>query len=204
MIYTYTMNNNKDYIIKYDNVKRLATEEEIDNIISAENVALNNFVCLGKINEISKAEIDKIFKDENLCKEFYEMRQDLFNILMNTLEGDKYGFLPFEVVDDKYIYTNNYRVVDMEGNHIGCIFKEIDIYDLYEQAKEGDFISYVSVSKDLHNGKYEELHGYVLMTNEKTEIENVDEIYKDFKIALRKKYNDNDYSISSPFTIKVK
>ena len=131
MIYTYTMNNNKDYIIKYDNVKRLATEEEIDKIINAENVALNNFICLGKINEISKAEIDKIFKDENLCKEFYEMRQDLFNILMNTLEGDKYGFLPFKIVDNKYIYTNDYRVVDMEGNHIGCIFKEIDIYDLY-------------------------------------------------------------------------
>ena len=160
MVYTYTMNSNKDYIVKFNNTRRLATEEEIDKIISVENVALNNFICLGKINEISKAEIDKLFKDKNLCKEFYEMRQDLFNIFMNTLEGDKYGFLPFEVVDDKYIYINDYKVANMEGNYIGCTFKEIDIHDLYEQAKKGEFISYVSVSRDYI---MENMKSYIVM-----------------------------------------
>lgn len=196
MIYTYNYTYEGEFIIKYDNVERLATEEEIDKIKSAQMTAEKTFKLRGKT-------FNDILKDNTSKKEYYEMIQDLFNILMNTLEGDKYGFLPFEIVDDKYIYTNDYKVASMEGNYIGCAFKDIDIHDLYEQAKEGDFISYVSVSKDLHNGKYEELYSYVLMTNKKTEIENVDEIYKDFKIALRKKYNDNDYSVSSPFTIKV-
>lgn len=127
------------------------------------------------------------------------------------LESEKYIFFKYETngktyynkVFDICIDNDTYGVYDKEAKAtISCTFKDIDIHDLYEQAKKGEFITYVSVSKDLHNGKYEELHSYALYGNK--EVENISsEIYENFKIALRKKYNDNDYSVSSPFTIKV-